>query len=104
MSVFSFFMMRQPQISTRTDTLVPYATLFRSQLGMAHGRAFEVPAGPAQAVRRRPLGVVGPVGLGGFPEHEIERVALGRTHRHALAGAQVVERLDRKSKRLNYSH
>src|SRR5690606_28931691 len=30
------------------------------------------------------------------PEHEVQRVALGRGHRHALAGAQVVERLARE--------
>src|SRR3546814_19289114 len=30
MSVYFFFMIRRPPRSTRTDTLVPYTTLFRS--------------------------------------------------------------------------
>src|SRR3546814_4267710 len=31
--VFFFFMLRRPPISTRTDTLFPYTTLFRSSTG-----------------------------------------------------------------------
>src|SRR3546814_10091263 len=32
-------MIRRPPRSTRTDTLFPYTTLFRSQLAVVHGRA-----------------------------------------------------------------
>src|SRR3546814_6063516 len=32
-SIFFFLMLRRPTISTRTDTLFPYTTLFRSQEG-----------------------------------------------------------------------
>src|SRR3546814_12692085 len=34
-------MIRSPPRSTRTDTLFPYTTLFRSALGPAHGIMFE---------------------------------------------------------------
>src|SRR3546814_19527444 len=36
-SLFFFLMIRRPPRSTRTDTLFPYTTLFRSQDGAAHG-------------------------------------------------------------------
>ncbi len=62
----------------------------------AHGRAFDVPARPAGAVGAVALGVVGLVGLGRLPQHEVERVLLAAEHGHALAGAQLVERLARE--------
>src|SRR3546814_4480909 len=33
-----FLMIRRPPRSTRTDTLFPYTTLFRSQCGLPHGQ------------------------------------------------------------------
>src|SRR3546814_17255480 len=36
-------MIRRPPRSTRTDTLLPYTTLFRSDAGCAPGRAGEYP-------------------------------------------------------------
>src|SRR3546814_6985162 len=36
-SYFFFLMIRRPPRSTRTDTLFPYTTLFRSQVAMAAG-------------------------------------------------------------------
>src|SRR3546814_5213843 len=36
---FFFLMIRRPPRSTRTDTLFPYTTLFRSRLAAAEGRA-----------------------------------------------------------------
>src|SRR3546814_9148214 len=40
MSLFVFFLMiRRPPRSTRTDTLFPYTTLFRSSLGRRHCRS-----------------------------------------------------------------
>src|SRR3546814_11805100 len=37
--LFFFLMIRQPPRSTRTDTLFPYTTLFRSALAVAHAAA-----------------------------------------------------------------
>src|SRR3546814_18112822 len=48
---FFFLMIRRPPSSTRTDTLFPYTTLFRSLRG---DRAEDLRGGP-QGVRRRPL-------------------------------------------------
>src|SRR3546814_12508627 len=39
MYVFFFLMIRRPPISTRTDTLFPYTTLFRSGRFRRHRRA-----------------------------------------------------------------
>src|SRR3546814_13617744 len=48
---FFMFMRRRPPISTRTDTLFPYTTLFRSRLHRRGGIAFQrVPEG---VVRRQ---------------------------------------------------
>src|SRR3546814_13769450 len=54
-SIFFFLMIRRPPRSTRTDTLFPYTTLFRSLA--AHHAGTDLPR-PEQAVRRaqqRPL-------------------------------------------------
>ena len=67
-----------------------------TQRGAAHGRALDVPARAARAELTRPLGVVRLIGLGGFPQHEVERVFLAVLHGHALARAQFVERLARQ--------
>src|SRR3546814_6032579 len=50
-------MRRRPPISTRTDTLFPYTTLFRSDRrpALQLGRAGEMPVGPAPGARRVPL-------------------------------------------------
>src|SRR3546814_14165496 len=37
---FFFLMIRRPPRSTRTDTLFPYTTLFRSEFAKAEGAAF----------------------------------------------------------------
>src|SRR3546814_10886403 len=37
MCVFFFLMIRRPPRSTRTDTLFPYTTLFRSHLAIGYG-------------------------------------------------------------------
>src|SRR3546814_10025302 len=41
-----FLMIRRPPRSTRTDTLFPYTTLFRSQLDHQLGQALEAADGP----------------------------------------------------------
>src|SRR3546814_20989271 len=77
-----FLMIRRPPKSTRTDTLFPYTTLFRSL------RA----EGPVRGVcRLRPRPRPRPGALRG----------LSRGARAALAGGR---RPDRKSTRLNSSH
>src|SRR3546814_20220066 len=84
--VFFFLMKRQPPRSTRTDTLFPYTTLFRSQSDRF--------GYPAQTVAG---------------EHEVgtamgQRRATAHRQRYIGAGQNrcVVE--DRKSTRLNSSH
>src|SRR3546814_20357074 len=51
--LFFFLMIRRPPRSTRTDTLFPYTTLFRSQLALSH-RDRPLPLGrvAAQAIYR----------------------------------------------------
>src|SRR3546814_9615949 len=55
MCTFFFFMLRRPPRSTRTDTLFPYTTLFRSRRHhqWTHG-----------AVRQRIAGIIQPFGRG----------------------------------------
>src|SRR3546814_3454417 len=52
---FFFLMIRRPPRSTRTDTLFPYTTLFRSRAAAAAGRARRR-AGAGRARRRRARG------------------------------------------------
>ena len=63
---------------------------------LAHRRALDVPARAAEAVRARPLGVVGLALLGRLPHHEVERILLAVEDGDALAGAQLVDRLARE--------
>src|SRR3546814_5316531 len=49
--MFFFLMIRRPPRSTRTDTLFPYTTLFRSDAGVARLRV--------AAARRRSTGIAG---------------------------------------------
>src|SRR3546814_8189183 len=50
-AIFFFLMIRRPPISTRTDTLFPYTTLFRSELpGLRN-----LPIRHRRALRRRPF-------------------------------------------------
>src|SRR3546814_14019045 len=96
---FFFLMIRRPPISTRTDTLFPYTTLFRS------GGEHRVPAvgGDGGRVARAAGGGRARVGVAGpgdgrtaphpdaqFPSRAVAEVVLGRG--------------DRKSTRLNSSH
>ena len=67
-----------------------------AEQGLAHRRALDVPARPAEAVLARPLGVVGLARLRRLPHHEVERIFLAVEHRHPLAGAKLVDRLARE--------
>src|SRR3546814_5188763 len=60
-SVFFFLMIRRPPRSTRTDTLFPYTTLFRSRRSaigacVSARRTVSTPAKAPRARRRRELG------------------------------------------------
>src|SRR3546814_4389026 len=106
-------MIRRPPRSTRTDTLFPYTTLFRSL------RDFAVPAvetltrsGNSNAVRMRIAelaehGDFGRAGLGdetlGMIRDQFRRFAEERVLPDAH-GWHVRDELDRKSTRLNSSH
>src|SRR3546814_1141800 len=48
---FCFFMMRRPPRSTRTDTLFPYTTLFRSRLCVSLTRPRSLRASPGDPCR-----------------------------------------------------
>src|SRR3546814_15826338 len=99
---FFFLMRRRPPRSTRTDTLFPYTTLFRSSRSApSPGRWAPAPAWRSRlhqhTVRRRP--------------RDAHLVTGGEAARHAVLlehGADVVAGGDaigdRKSTRLNSSH
>src|SRR3546814_13219801 len=119
-----FFRIRRPQRSTRTDTLFPYTTLFRSDYapGNGHGGAlFAIAAEHACLVRQRygfELAVLADhaalaqaldAGLGGAwagaaagIECQHQRLRFG--HARLELGGEAVGRQDRKSTRLNSSH
>src|SRR3546814_10922383 len=86
---FFFLMLRRPPRSTRTDTLVPYTTLFRSAT---------VGIGALEAVRKREA----------FDILREQRHRRDRSRREIPFGRKVEGRraigLDRKSTRLNSSH
>src|SRR3546814_11265169 len=83
---FFFLMIRRPPRSTRTDTLFPYTTLFRSSVGH-----------PRQPRADRDLYGFGLLRSGGGADHRV-RIA-GRAPRDRR-----YVRADRKSTRLNSSH
>src|SRR3546814_13214872 len=83
-----FLMIRRPPRSTRTDTLFPYTTLFRSLQEHAFGRGrFGVRTQAHPRLRKAKLDVV-------LAHQEVRR---------AHAGI-VLDDQDRKSTRLNSSH
>src|SRR3546814_19669090 len=91
LSVFVFFLMiRRPPRSTRTDTLFPYTTLFRSTFS-----------------RRREMGWGGERGkrMGVHAVSPLRNIQLNPVAlplRHAITDATAMK--DRKSTRLNSSH
>src|SRR3546814_20831474 len=84
--VFFFLMIRRPPRSTRTDTLFPYTTLFRS---IAAAAAQEFPPLTGRVVDQADL--IAP---------DAERRLVDRLAAHEKASGNQ----DRKSKRLNSSH
>src|SRR3546814_18488752 len=79
---FFFLMIRRPPRSTRTDTLFPYTTLFRSLVGYAQpaaqiGMGYRVSCGAQVANQPADFG------KGGFERFEIAQLTadeIGRAH------------------------
>src|SRR3546814_7730754 len=125
--IFFFLMIRRPPRSTRTDTLFPYTTLFRSFLAGGAVGAAVFAAGVHQDLlhggRRVPVDHPGP-GADGLPDPRTDTSGRGepdqpRADRGLSAGAERgaapsahypgvggrgATAQDRKSKRLNSSH
>src|SRR3546814_9749913 len=123
MCYFFFLMIRRPPISTRTDTLFPYTTLFRSKtpedaraivgIAKANGYSFikaytNLSAGAfaalAEEAKAQNIGIVG---------HNVKAVGLARQLAAGQAMVAHVEEFfygffpepsDRKSNSLNSSH
>src|SRR3546814_11052284 len=85
---FFFLMIRRPPRSTRTDTLFPYTTLFRSEMIAAAGLEHPGQLGPHHLVRRVSLTEI----------RLFSQLHIFLEPGELLAGA------DRKSTRLNSSH
>src|SRR3546814_13682327 len=97
-------MIRRPPESTRTDTLFPYTTLFRSQI-FDDGRLDTRVADERQRVPRR---AAGRVVVDGYLGHVV--LSLGgcglwiKLPRSSRSRAVPIVNRDRKSTRLNSSH
>src|SRR3546814_4444757 len=98
-------MSHRPPRSTRTDTLFPYTTLFRSRRGMIAARndAYQRAAkwSDVRFVTMDDYRIFREVGLRGFTPDGAERP--GGRDRSALRNALFAD-LHRKSTRLNPSH
>src|SRR3546814_10862723 len=103
-------MIRRPPISTRTDTLFPYTTLFRSAL-VGHEFEAEAFAFGHRNMRHAPPAAARDRGVEGFlqpvlRDSETLEIGLDAGPERALARHQIFDlrKLDRKSTRLNSSH
>src|SRR3546814_17850671 len=91
---FCFLKFRRPPRSTRTDTLFPYTTLFRSPVHIELHLAVDV---------RHLADRAGEAGLGG----QSDAIAVLGDHLHGVGTVRDLVSLtvpDRKSTRLNSSH
>src|SRR3546814_11959558 len=97
--LFFFLMIRRPPRSTRTDTLFPYTTLFRSGgLATAGGiRPWRADFGELSGIRSA-HSVLDPARL------RRGRRELSREQRLRAGLSTTIARADRKSTRLNSSH
>src|SRR3546814_20022270 len=77
-SCLFFLMKRRPPRSTRTDTLFPYTTLFRSRLRHSMGRLLRMPAPTPVAQKIHELGINGAARLTRSEEHTSELQSLMR--------------------------
>src|SRR3546814_8172782 len=99
-------MIRRPPRSTRTDTLFPYTTLFRSDEAVEVRVARVGPLGPGGDIRGDVVAGEGARAVGA--DQEIARVGRavgeGRGHRGAVVVDADEPHADRTSTRLNSSH
>src|SRR3546814_15578946 len=103
---FFFLMIRRPPRSTRTDTLFPYTTLFRSSSCRQRTTAF-FPTVPSLRQEYRPnrlqeLPACGPAPQGSAQKIQPEQRMAYVAGKYRLPGRKVSG--DRKSTRLNSSH
>src|SRR3546814_15510664 len=98
--MFFFLMLRRPPRSTRTDTLFPYTTLFRSGQGRFHCAVHWAVCGHAPGSRdgKRVRVFFAPPVQRARPRAAAVAVTAAATARLLPGGA------DRKSTRLNSSH
>src|SRR3546814_8763553 len=99
-------MIRRPPISTRTDTLFPYTTLFRSLLRRRRERFAYRPEGASVQRRDAQEGDAGAVlrrrvALVALPAIAGELLGVGG---HGAVAGHLGDDGDRKSTRLNSSH
>src|SRR3546814_5286529 len=100
-------MIRRPPRSTRTDTLFPYTTLFRSVLGAdGDGELGTLIVGIGDEAHDAEAAAIRPLGRNGHQRHLAVVAELGEAGGHRRAHlAHVREKAqDRKSTRLNSSH
>src|SRR3546814_20344636 len=103
---FLLLMIRRPPRSTRTDTLCPYTTLFRSSLGPIFGEWLsfdEIPPIMREAMvavedrRFRSHPGVDPIGIARALKVRVDRGSW-------VQGGSTITQQERKSTRLNSSH
>src|SRR3546814_18877825 len=105
-ALFFFLMIRRPPRSTRTDTLFPYTTLFRSDASL-----FPASAGDRlrEAREKQKLSIADIAQRTRVPIRHLEAIEQGNygelpSPTYAIGFAKAYARADRKSTRLNSSH
>src|SRR3546814_17844522 len=104
--MFFFLMIRRPPISTRTDTLLPYTPLFRSDFLADTLTPSPSPDARRDAMRDFIAGrLIEPLGMTSLtPEFDAKGTMIGGSIMHATARDYAKFGEDRKSTRLNSSH
>src|SRR3546814_12315557 len=85
--MFFLLMIRRPPRSTRTDTLFPYTTLFRSRRSRSDDRRAAAVSAATQAV----IGVSG--GVAGLEDRLLTRVLIALDHQAPLRYKQIAVRI-----------
>src|SRR3546814_12712851 len=102
-------MIRRPPRSTRTDTLFPYTTLFRSEGAAQFGERDQIAARAPHRSRIAPAAEADPALVAAVRVHHIELLparAIAFEHDPGAVGRIAAAGIDpdRKSTRLNSSH